>query len=140
MVLSLFGLVRAVRQVHASEAVQHYLVALVEATRRHGDLRLGGSPRASLHLLRAARAHAALAGRDHVLPDDVQLLATPVLAHRLLLTVARKNTAKSASRVIFITCNGKMLYCAIAPFMPFDGQQPIRRDCIKYKHCFFANG
>ncbi len=62
---------------------------LVEASRRSPDLRLGASPRAGLQLLRAARAAAALAGRDHVLPDDVQALAGPVLAHRLLLTAGR---------------------------------------------------
>ena len=60
-------------------------------------LRLGASPRATLHLLRASRAHAALAGRDHVLPDDVQQVAVPVLAHRLIPTgetqMARRTTA-----------------------------------------------
>jgi MoxR-like ATPase len=79
------GMIATVAAVHASPAVKEYLVDLVTATRRHCDLRLGASPRACLHLLRAARAAAALAGRDHVLPDDVQELAVPVLAHRLLL-------------------------------------------------------
>jgi MoxR-like ATPase len=89
------SLVAAVGRLHVSEAVRRYVVALVEATRRSTDLRLGASPRAGLQLLRAARAAAALAGRDHVLPDDVQALAVPVLAHRLLLTpdaaLARRN-------------------------------------------------
>jgi MoxR-like ATPase len=80
------ALVAAVGRVHVSEAVRRYVVALVEATRRSPDLRLGASPRAGLQLLRTARAAAALAGRDHVLPDDVQTVAVPVLAHRLLLT------------------------------------------------------
>jgi MoxR-like ATPase len=80
------ALVAAVGRVHVSEAVRRYVVALVEATRRSPDLRLGASPRAGLQLLRTARATAALAGRDHVLPDDVQTVAVPVLAHRLLLT------------------------------------------------------
>ncbi|MGY1643808.1 AAA family ATPase, partial [Geodermatophilus sp. SYSU D00703] len=79
-------LVAAVGRLHVSEAVRRYVVALVEATRRSPDLRLGASPRAGLQLLRTARAAAALAGRDHVLPDDVQTVAVPVLAHRLLLT------------------------------------------------------
>ena len=79
-------LVATVRQIWVSEAVKQYVVDLTGATRSSPDLRLGASPRATLHLLRAARAHAALEGRDHVLPDDVQLLAGPVLAHRLLLT------------------------------------------------------
>lgn len=72
------------RSVYASEAVKEYVVALVRATRHHGDLRLGASPRSALHLLRAAKAQAAMHGRDHVLPDDVQDLLLPVLAHRLL--------------------------------------------------------
>ncbi|GAB7191131.1 MoxR family ATPase [Kineococcus sp. NUM-3379] len=74
-----------VRHLHAADALKEYVVSLVRATRSHPDLRLGASPRSALHLLRAARAHAALDGRDHVLPDDVQLLAVPVLAHRVLL-------------------------------------------------------
>jgi MoxR-like ATPase len=79
-------LVAAVSRLHVSEAVRRYVVLLVEASRRSTELRLGASPRAGLQLLRSARASAALAGRDHVLPDDVQDLALPVLAHRLLLT------------------------------------------------------
>ncbi|WP_425433611.1 AAA family ATPase [Kineococcus rhizosphaerae] len=77
---------RAVRGVHAAEPLKQYVVDLVRRTRAHPDLRLGASPRAALHLLRAARSRAALEGRDHVLPDDVQALAVPVVAHRLLLT------------------------------------------------------
>jgi MoxR-like ATPase len=78
-------MISAVMGVYAAPAVKQYVVDLVSTTRDHPDLRLGASPRASLHLLRAARAAAALAGRDHVLPDDVQDLVVPVLAHRLLL-------------------------------------------------------
>jgi MoxR-like ATPase len=77
-------LITAVRRVHVSEAVRHYIINLVSATRTSSDLRLGASPRATLHLVRACRAFAALDGRDYVVPDDVQALAVPVLAHRLL--------------------------------------------------------
>jgi MoxR-like ATPase len=77
-------LVATTRAVYAAEAVREYVVALVRATRSSADLRLGASPRSALHLLRAAKAHAAIEGRDHVLPDDVQTLVQPVLAHRLL--------------------------------------------------------
>ena len=80
---SVRALSRAVRSVYVSEAVGEYAVTLVAATRTHPDLRLGGSPRATLHLVRACRAYAALDGRDYVIPDDVQALAVPVLAHRL---------------------------------------------------------
>jgi MoxR-like ATPase len=75
----------AVRTVHVSDDVARYVVRLVSATRETDQLRLGASPRASLSLLHAAQASAALAGRDYVTPDDVQDLVTAVLAHRLLL-------------------------------------------------------
>src|SRR3954462_11184689 len=93
-------LVTAVSRLHVSEAVRRYVVSLVEATRRSTDLRLGASPRAGLQLLRSARASAALAGRDHVLPDDVQALASPVLAHRLLLTADAALGRRSAEQVV----------------------------------------
>jgi MoxR-like ATPase len=73
-----------VGQVHVAEAVQRYAVALTSATREHPDLLLGASPRATLHLVRAAKAYAALHQRDYVLPDDVRALVQPVIAHRLL--------------------------------------------------------
>ena len=79
-------LIRAVRHVHVSDQVRRYAVDLVLATRNSPELRLGASPRATLHLIRAARAAAALDDREYVLPDDVQDLAVSVLAHRLLPT------------------------------------------------------
>ena len=75
-----------VRLIHVAEAVRQYAVDLANATRQHADIRLGASPRATLHLVRAAKAAAALDDRDHVLPDDIQTLAPSVLAHRLILT------------------------------------------------------
>jgi MoxR-like ATPase len=79
-------LVVAVRRVHVSDQIKDYIINLANATRTSPELRLGASPRACLHLLRASRAWAALDGRDYVIPDDVQRLARPVLAHRLLPT------------------------------------------------------
>ena len=79
-------LVLAVRKVLVSDQVKDYIISLANATRTSPELRLGASPRATLHLLRASRAWAALDGRDYVIPDDVQRLARPVLAHRLLPT------------------------------------------------------
>jgi MoxR-like ATPase len=78
------ALVAAVREVHVSVSIRQYIIDLVNATRVSPELRLGASPRSALHLLRASRAHAALDERDFVIPDDVQALAVPVLAHRLL--------------------------------------------------------
>jgi MoxR-like ATPase len=72
-------------RVRASRALRDYVVALLRYTRDDPRVELGGSPRAGLMLLRAAKARAMLQGRDHTLPDDVQALAEPVLAHRLML-------------------------------------------------------
>jgi len=72
-------------RVRASRALRDYVVALLRYTREDPRVELGGSPRAGLMLLRAAKARAMLQGRDHALPDDVQALAESVLAHRLML-------------------------------------------------------
>ena len=93
-------LTQAVRRLHASPAVLQYVVDLATASRRHPRLRLGISPRAALHLVRAARAHAALAGRGHVLPDDVQRLAVPVLAHRVILSSDAQLAHETADDVV----------------------------------------
>jgi len=81
----LLELAATVRSVFAADPVKEYVVALGQATRMHPDIRLGASPRALLQLLRAAKAEAALSGRDFVLPDDVAAVAQAVLAHRLVL-------------------------------------------------------
>jgi MoxR-like ATPase len=77
---------QSVRTVHVAASLKAYLVDVADATRRHGRLALPVSPRATLALLRAARARAAAAGRAYVVPDDIKVLAEPVLAHRLLAT------------------------------------------------------
>jgi MoxR-like ATPase len=76
---------RAVEAVRAEEGVLGYVRRLVHATRSSPSLRLGGGPRASIHLLMCAKAAAALRGRDFVTPDDVKFMAPPVLRHRLIL-------------------------------------------------------
>jgi MoxR-like ATPase len=89
-------LIATARSIHVADAIKQYAVNLVNATREAPDLRLGASPRATLQLLRTARAVAALEGRDFVLPDDLQALAVPVLAHRIIPTadaqLARRTT------------------------------------------------
>jgi len=75
----------AVEQVHASEPIERYIVSLTAATRQHGQVQVGASPRGSLALYQLARAHAMVDERDFVLPDDVKAMATAALAHRLLL-------------------------------------------------------
>ena len=81
-VLAAQGLVAGV---HGSDALRRYIVTVLDATRADPRIELGASPRAGLMLFRAAKALAALEGRDHALPDDVQALAPAVLTHRLLL-------------------------------------------------------
>jgi MoxR-like ATPase len=93
-------LIDVVKSVHVSSSVGRYAVALVSATRSSPDLRLGASPRATLHLLRAAKAAAALDDRDFVLPDDVQKLAGPVLSHRLLVTAEAQIARRGAQQVV----------------------------------------
>ena len=97
---SIAKLIGVVRGVHVSDQVRQYAVDLVAATRASPDLRLGASPRATLHLVRAARAAAALDDRDYVLPDDVQDLAVAVLAHRLLPTAEAQIGQRGTEEVI----------------------------------------
>ncbi len=87
---------QAMAQVHAGEQLRRYIVAVAEQTRVDPRTDLGASPRAGLMLLRAAMVRAALEGRDHVIPDDVQALAHPVLAHRLLLAPAAPESERAA--------------------------------------------
>ncbi|WP_114453558.1 AAA family ATPase [Halopolyspora algeriensis] len=93
-------LVRAVRGVHVATEVRRYAVELVTATRQLAELRLGASPRSTLQLVRAARAQAALSGREFVIPDDVQAVAVPVLAHRLVLTGEAHATRHSPAELV----------------------------------------
>jgi MoxR-like ATPase len=93
-------LINAVRSVLVTAPVKEYLVTLCAATRTAPELRLGASPRAALQLLRASRARAALDGRDYVIPDDIQALAAPVLAHRLLPTAETLVERKPAEQVV----------------------------------------
>jgi MoxR-like ATPase len=88
------------RVVHVSDAVVAYMLRLITATRRHHDVALGASPRASLALYQAAQAAAALAGRDFVIPDDVKRLAEPVLGHRLLVKAESGLRGRTASQVL----------------------------------------
>jgi MoxR-like ATPase len=93
-------LIETTRHLYASPAVKQYVVDLVSGTRDDPALRLGVSPRAAIQLLRAAKGYAAVAGRDHVLPDDVQQLAEPVLAHRVILSAESRLSGRSGQDVI----------------------------------------
>ncbi len=94
------NLIATVRDVHVADTVKQYAVNLVNATREAPDLRLGASPRATLHLLRTARTVAALDGRDYVLPDDLQALAVPVLAHRIIPTAEAQLSRRTTDAIL----------------------------------------
>jgi MoxR-like ATPase len=93
-------MIATVRDVHVADTVKQYAVNLVTATRESPELRLGASPRATLQLLRTARAVAALDGRDYVLPDDLQHLAVPVLAHRIIPTAESQLGRRTTDAVV----------------------------------------
>jgi MoxR-like ATPase len=97
---SVMKLIAEARDVYVAPTLRRYIVELTEATRGHPDVYLGASPRASLYLLRAARAGAASRGRDYVTPDDIQDLALPVLGHRLLLSPEAQMRGASVEEVL----------------------------------------
>ncbi|NKJ42871.1 MULTISPECIES: AAA family ATPase [unclassified Novosphingobium] len=88
------------RAVTLAEPLVDYIVALVRATRDNGDLIAGASPRAAVLLAGAARAQAALAGRDYVIPDDIKGLATAVLRHRMVLSPAAEIEGRQAEAIV----------------------------------------
>ena len=96
----LLALRNEVRRVRVSDEVEAYLVAIVRATRGHGDLLLGASPRATVALYRVAQAAAVLAGRSFVLPDDVKAVAPAVLVHRLVVDLDRSLRGASADSAL----------------------------------------
>ncbi len=90
----------AVKSVTLADEIIRYIVALVRATRESPDLASGASPRAAVLMANAARARAALQGRDYVIPDDVKALATSILRHRLLLTPAAEIEGKQVEELV----------------------------------------
>jgi MoxR-like ATPase len=86
--------------VHVSRPIQQYMVDIVRSTRTHPNVELGVSPRGSLALFKACQALALLRGREYVLPDDVQQLAEPVLAHRIIGTSQARLRGHGATEVI----------------------------------------
>jgi MoxR-like ATPase len=96
----LLDAIESVRRVHVEEPVNRYVVALLRHTRESRRLALGGSPRSGIALLRLAKARALTAGRDYVVPEDVQALAQPVLAHRLILAPEARATGVTAAEVV----------------------------------------
>jgi MoxR-like ATPase len=98
--LAVREMIERAREVHVSGDVRRYIVDFVEVTRRHPDLYLGASPRASIMLLRAARSMAAADERDFVIPDDVKRLVLPVLSHRVIVTADAVMGGKTSTMVL----------------------------------------
>ncbi len=96
----LMQLTRALGHLHADPVVRRYAVRIVRETRQDPAFELGGSPRASLSLFRAARVNAALAGRDYVLPDDVKAMAPHVLPHRLILSTQARLRGREVDQLL----------------------------------------
>jgi MoxR-like ATPase len=94
------AMIASAKLVHVADSLKNYIVDLVRATREHGDLALGASPRAALALLRASRAAAATGGRDYIVPDDIKNLITPVLAHRLIPSPETQMIGRTAADVL----------------------------------------
>ena len=91
---------RALKEIHASAALVTYVQALAQASRQNGLFAEGLSPRAAIALLQAGRAWAALEGRDHVIPEDIQAVLVPVCAHRLRPLRAAHGTALASRDLV----------------------------------------
>ena len=92
--------IKNVKEMFVSPAIKRYIVELTSRTRQSDDVYLGASPRGSLALFRTGQARAALMGRDHVLPDDIQAMAVPVLGHRIIVGPAARLREVSADRIV----------------------------------------
>ena len=90
----------AARKIHCSEAVKQYIARISAATRRHSDLKLGVSPRASIHLMQTSKSLALLEGRDYVTPQDVRQMCVPVLSHRLSIRSESIASGKTVESVL----------------------------------------
>jgi MoxR-like ATPase len=91
---------QAVREIHIDDKVRTYLLEIVQGTRQHDDVHLGGSPRASIALYRTGQALAAISGRNFVLPDDIKRMAPSVLGHRLILKPESRLRKQTAAAIV----------------------------------------
>jgi MoxR-like ATPase len=107
---------KLVRNIAVNDDVKRYIIEIVTATRHHPDIYLGASPRGALALYRTAQARAAIAGRDHVIPDDVKALAEATLAHRVIVGPTAR-LREVTSRVIIQN---------LLANLPVPGASPIR--------------
>ncbi|MGB9722902.1 MAG: AAA family ATPase [Chloroflexia bacterium] len=112
---TLIAMQEAIKEVHLSPEVRHYIVSLVKASREQEAVYLGASPRGSLALYRTCQARAAIQGRDYVTPDDVKALARPTLAHRLIIS--------PSARIRGVT--GTMVVEELLRTVPVPGARPV---------------
>lgn len=91
---------KIIKEVHVSEPIKRYIVEIVRETRQHPEVFLGASPRGSLGLFQAGQARAAINGRDFVLPDDIKVLASNILSHRVVISPAARLSDVKATRII----------------------------------------
>ncbi len=111
----------AVKHIYISPAIKRYIVELTTHTRQSADVYLGASPRGSLSLARAGQARAAMLGRDHVLPDDIQALAIAVLAHRIIVSPSARLRDLSSDRIV-----QEAIYATAVPGGEFSSE-PLRK-------------
>lgn len=91
---------KSVRTIYVNQLTKEYIATIVEATRHHPSIYLGASPRGSLALFRTAQARALMEGRDYVLPDDIKILAEPVLGHRLIINTSNNGYESTTHAII----------------------------------------
>lgn len=96
----ILSLISARREIRVEASVRNYVVEVARATRRHGEIELGASPRATLALYQASQAWAAIQGREYVLPDDVKLMAPHVLTHRLMISPQAQLRGRSPDELV----------------------------------------
>ncbi len=116
----LIRLQETVKTVYVDSLVKQYIVSVVEATRHHGAVYLGASPRGSLALFRTAQARSVIQGRDYALPDDVKALAEPVLAHRLIIYRGAQTSDRS----------GRATIAEVLETVPVPGALPTRKSKV----------
>jgi MoxR-like ATPase len=90
----------AIREIHVDEKIKRYILDIVHGSREHEDVMLGGSPRASIALFRTAQSLAAIQGRNFAIPDDIKRMATPIMAHRMILKPESRLRKKTPATVI----------------------------------------
>ena len=96
----ILALIQARREIRVEASVRNYVVEVARATRQHGEIELGASPRATLALYQASQAWAAIQGREYVLPDDVKLMAPHVLTHRLMISPQAQLRGRSPDELV----------------------------------------